>query len=338
MSEMQFHPVSEIFPAMADAEFDALVADIRANGLQEPIHTMGNQIVDGRHRYRACLQAEVEPQFVSVPEGTDVNALVISLNLRRRHLSESQRAMVAARLATLAPGRPTLNPANLPDFQTHVTLTQVQAADALNVSERLVRHAKLVQTDGVPELAKAVDSGAIAVSTAADLSQLPDQIQRETLSRSPDEIRVIARDVKTRIQSAGVCGPSAVRIFDRVAQEQGLSGIEQIAVVGVIKAEAPVLPTPSQAKRIAIEGVADLLVLATDGCYHRAPSDPEENARMRRWLDLREGLEGLAKVSFSPEVALSSIPSYQQQHVTAWLASAVPFLNQLNSLWSQHHA
>ena len=129
-----------------------------------------------------------------------------------------------------------------------------------------------------------------------------------------------------------------MRIFDQVAQEQGLSGIDQVAVVHVIKADAPVLPTPSQAKRIAIEGEPGLLVLATDGHYHAAPGDPLENVRMQRWLDLREGLEPLARVTFSPEMAYSSIPAYQHQHVTAWLASAVPFLNQLNSLWSQHHA
>lgn len=334
MSEMQFHPVSGLFPEMSEAEFDALVADIRANGLREPMHVQEGSIVDGRHRYRACLAAGVEPRFVQVPDDIDLNALVISLNLHRRHLDESQRSTIAARIANMRQGQRT----DLQPFANLQKVSLAQAADMLNVSPRSVAHASRLLEDGIPELIAAVDRGEIVVSTAADLSRLPADTQRETLRRSPDEIRVIARDVKTRIQSAGVCGPSAVRIFDRVAQEQGLSGIEQIAVVGVIKAEAPVLPTPSQAKRIAIEGVADLLVLATDGCYHRAPSDPEENARMRRWLDLREGLEGLAKVSFSPEVALSSIPSYQQQHVTAWLASAVPFLNQLNSLWSQHHA
>ena len=104
MEQLKFHPVSEIFPSMPPAEFDALVADITANGLREPIHVMGNSVVDGRHRYRACLQAGVEPQFVVVPDGTDLNALVISLNLRRRHLDESQRAMVAARLANLPLG------------------------------------------------------------------------------------------------------------------------------------------------------------------------------------------------------------------------------------------
>lgn len=334
MEQLQFHPVSEIFPGMPEAEFDALVADIKANGLHEPIHVMAGSIIDGRHRYRACLQAGVEPQFIEVPDGADLNGLVISLNLRRRHLSESQRAMVAARLANMRQGRRTdIEPsAYLPEVSQH------QAAQTLNVSERSLRHAKSVLSDGVPELMQAVDQGALAVSVAADLAQLPAETQQDVLTRTPEEIRAIARDVKDRIQAAGVCGPTAVRIFDAVTGEQELGGAEQLAVVEAIKAQTPALPTPTQARRIACEGAPGLLVLATDGRYHSAPSDEQDNTRMQQWLRLREGLEPLGTVPFTPEIALSAIPAYQEKNVTAWLASAVTFLNQLNLLWSQHHA
>ena len=101
MVEMKFHPVCELFPAMQEKEFAALVADIAQNGLREPIHVMGQAIIDGRHRYRACQATGVEPRFVEVADNADLYALVISLNLHRRHLSESQRAMVAARLTII---------------------------------------------------------------------------------------------------------------------------------------------------------------------------------------------------------------------------------------------
>ena len=330
MEQLKFHPVSEIFPSMPPAEFDALVADITANGLREPIHVMGNSVVDGRHRYRACLQAGVEPQFVVVPDGTDLNALVISLNLRRRHLDESQRAMVAARLANLPVGS-----------NQHAQIcapSQDSAAEMLNVSRRTVQHARAVLEHGAPELATAVDSGVIAVSSAAALSRLTVYAQQAVLSRTPQEIRAIAQDVGNRIQSAGVVGQSAVRIFDEVAQEAGLDGAHQLAVVQVLKDQATPLPTPVEAKRIASEGAKGLLVLGSDGCYHTAPGDPDENARMQQWLNLREGLEPLAKLKFSANEAFASIPLYQQKNVTDWLSSAVPYLNQLNSLWSQAHA
>lgn len=117
MKAMQFHPVSELFPEMPEKEFATLVADIQQNGLCEPIRVAGSAIVDGRHRYRACLLAQVEPRYVEIDQRADLNALVISLNLHRRHLSESQRAMVAARLANMRQGRRTdLEPsANLPE-------------------------------------------------------------------------------------------------------------------------------------------------------------------------------------------------------------------------------
>ena len=330
MEQLKFHPVSEIFPSMPPAEFDALVADITANGLREPIHVMGNSVVDGRHRYRACLQAGIEPQFVVVPDGTDLNALVISLNLRRRHLDESQRAMVAARLANLPLGS-----------NQHAQIcapSQDSAAEMLNVSRRTVQHARAVLEHGAPELATAVDSGVIAVSSAAALSRLTVYAQQAVLSRTPQEIRAIAQDVGNRIQSAGVVGQSAVRIFDEVAQATGLDGAQQLAVVQVLKDQATPLPTPMEAKRIASEGAKGLLVLGSDGCYHTAPGDPDENARMQQWLNLREGLEPLAKLKFSANEAFASIPLYQQKNVTDWLSSAVPYLNQLNSLWSQAHA
>ena len=330
MEPLKFHPVSEIFPSMPQAEFDALVADITANGLREPIHIMGDSVVDGRHRYRACLQAGVEPQFVVVPDGSDLNALVISLNLRRRHLDESQRAMVAARLANLPLGS-----------NQHAQIcapSQDSAAEMLNVSRRTVQHARAVLEHGAPELATAVDSGVIAVSSAAALSRLTVDAQQAVLSRTPQEIRAIAQDVGNRIQSAGVVGQSAVRIFDEVAQATGLDGAQQLAVVQVLKDQATPLPTPMEAKRIASEGAKGLLVLGSDGCYHTAPGDPDENARMQQWLNLREGLEPLAKLKFSADEAFASIPSYQQKNVTDWLSSAVPYLNQLNSLWSQAHA
>ena len=330
MEQLKFHPVSEIFPSMPQAEFDALVADITANGLREPIHIMGDSVVDGRHRYRACLQAGVEPQFVVVPDGTDLNALVISLNLRRRHLDESQRAMVAARLANLPLGS-----------NQHAQIcapSQDSAAEMLNVSRRTVQHARAVLEHGAPELATAVDTGVIAVSSAAALSRLTVDAQQAVLSRTPQEIRAIAQDVGNRIQSAGVVGQSAVHIFDEVAQEAGLDGAQRLAVVQVLKDQATPLPTPVEAKRIASEGAKGLLVLGSDGCYHTAPGDPDENARMQQWLNLREGLEPLAKLKFSADEAFASIPPYQQKNVTDWLSSAVPYLNQLNSLWSQAHA
>lgn len=46
----------------------------------------------------------------------------------------------------------------------------------------------------------------------------------------------------------------------------------------------------------------------------------------------------VATVPFPVDTALSAIPAYQHKNVSTWLSQAVPYLNQLNHLWSQHHA
>jgi hypothetical protein len=100
--------------------------------------------------------------------------------LKRRHLTESQRAMVAASLANMPHGgdRKSANQAaNLPLDRTHVAehtqicgTSQSDAAELLNVSERTVANAAKVKTEGAPELIQAVQSGVVSVSAAADVA------------------------------------------------------------------------------------------------------------------------------------------------------------------------
>lgn len=190
---MRFHPLADLFPLMQGREFDELVADIKAHGLREPITTLDGMILDGRNRWRACEAAGVNPALVEY-EGEDPLGWVVSLNLHRRHLDESQRSMVAAKIATIGHGgdRKSDQAANLP------VETQARAAELLNVSERTVRSARRVVDHGAPELVQAVESGKVSVSAAADVAELPKAEQTEIVARGEREILDAAKQIRSQ--------------------------------------------------------------------------------------------------------------------------------------------
>jgi N6-adenosine-specific RNA methylase IME4/ParB-like chromosome segregation protein Spo0J len=183
------HPAANLFPMLPDAELRALADDIKANGLQQPIVMYGAHLLDGRNRWRACEMAGVEIKLRDW-QGTQDQALrfVISLNLNRRHLDESQRAMVAARIATMRRG----------DNQ-HAQIcatSRSSAAELLSVAERSVTDARKVIDKGTPELAAAVDAGRVAVSTAALIADEPQEQQRELVARGEKEILARAKELR----------------------------------------------------------------------------------------------------------------------------------------------
>jgi hypothetical protein len=169
---LAFHPFSNLFPMMEGDDFAEMVADIKANGQQMAIMLLDGEILDGRSRYRACIEAGVEPRYEEYIGSAPLD-YVLSLNLVRRHLNESQRAMTAAKLATMPHGgdRRSDQAVNLP------LVSQTAAAGMLHVSERLLRLAKLAREKGVPELAHRVERGEVAVSLAAKVAQLPEEQQ-----------------------------------------------------------------------------------------------------------------------------------------------------------------
>jgi len=174
-TELQVHPlVRDLFPPMDDAAFEDFVADIKANGQHEPVTMFEDAILDGFHRYKACQRLGIEPNF-TVYTGDDPVAYVVSLNLRRRQLKESQRAVVAAKLATLRDGQ---RKSGAPIGAA----SQDEAADLLNVGRRTVQRAREVLDQGAPELVQAVARGDVSVSAAAEVASLPEPEQREVLA------------------------------------------------------------------------------------------------------------------------------------------------------------
>lgn len=95
---MKFHRLARYFPVLEGEDFDLLVESIRKNGQREPIVTHEGQILDGINRWRACQKLGIEPEYRELPEGTDPLQYVVDMNIRRRHMDASQRAMLATEM------------------------------------------------------------------------------------------------------------------------------------------------------------------------------------------------------------------------------------------------
>lgn len=175
---MKFHPYAEIFPLIEGDDFDSLVADIKANGLRDPIWTYDERILDGRNRYLACKAAGVKPQYREY-EGDDALAFVVSLNVQRRHLTTAQRAMAAAKVATLAKGSN--------QHTARAVSSQSEAADKFDVSPDSIQRARKVVERGSKALQEAVESGEVPLKKAAAVVDLPKKEQLKAAKAKPEK-------------------------------------------------------------------------------------------------------------------------------------------------------
>lgn len=205
---LTFHHFADLFPLIEGAEFDALAADIQANGLRDKIVLHGGQILDGRNRYRAGVAGGTVPSdgqgpcfriFDQAVDG-DALAFVLSKNLSRRHLNESQRAMVAARLADMRQGERT----DLAGPSANLRkVAQTEAASKLNVSPRLVTSARTVQEKGSAKLRHAVDTGKLPASAAAQAARLPAEEQDAIAERAEaGEANAVRTQIKQGVRAA----------------------------------------------------------------------------------------------------------------------------------------
>lgn len=213
----EYHPLANIFPLIEGQAYKDLMSDVMKHGVREPVWLYEGKILDGRNRYRAATAMGARVEFREY-EGADAVGFVISLNLHRRHLTESQRAAVAAKLANMVVGGKEANSANLPDCSQ---ISQAKAAEMLNVSERSVRAAAKVMHDGDDDLIHAVERGEVAVSAAAKVAELPKAEQKVIVQEGrTKEVAATARYV-----AKPKTGPKADAIREelKAAKERGVS-------------------------------------------------------------------------------------------------------------------
>jgi len=225
--DLKAHPAADLFPLMGDDELLTLAHDIEQNGQNHPITLVGDLVLDGRNRLRACELIGLEPKFEQLREGRSPVAFVISENLRRRNLDESQRALLGARAQSMfeedaakrkaatqfkqnaskavSGGNSLPVPANLPEPQEGGE-SREKAAELVNVSARSVQHASKVLEQGVLELVQAVEAGTVKVSVASVLAGAPKEEQLAVLARGKKGVREEVAKMRKVKKGKGVKG------------------------------------------------------------------------------------------------------------------------------------
>lgn len=190
--DMPAHEVANLFRMMDATEYEGLLRDIQANGLREPIWTLDGTILDGRNRYKACQELNIRPATREYTGPTDIASLVafvMSLNLQRRHLSSSQRSMLALDVEKLlAAELERQRREKISHYrQTGETVeifppspkAREQAAAITGTNGRYVSDAKKVATQA-PELVNLVRDGTLTIPDATELIKY-DEGTRATL-------------------------------------------------------------------------------------------------------------------------------------------------------------
>ncbi|MER6303068.1 ParB/RepB/Spo0J family partition protein [Kitasatospora sp. NPDC001539] len=149
---MKIHPSAAQYPMLPEHELHDLAQDIKESGLLMPIVLDPDGVLlDGRNRLAACELAGIEPRFTAYT-GTDQNEYILSSNLRRRHLSEGQRAMVHAMFLSVS-GH---------SLRTHAKLHQFSRT-RLSLANTVLKHAA--------DLAEKVRDGKLPLDAAADIAR-----------------------------------------------------------------------------------------------------------------------------------------------------------------------
>lgn len=214
----ELHPLCTLFPRLSGAEFDALRDDIKANGLRTPIVLHGGMILDGGNRYRACVEAGVEPVFTEFDGGSLVS-FVLSANLHRRHMSAGQQAAIVASAQDWAKAQPAHRPAE----------KECNVAPLTTVADRASQSGASVRTQKMADKVAKADP-ALAVRVAHGEVSLPkavEQIEGKKAKSAP-EPAVEADDAPDIVQELEFAH----------AEIEKLTGEIQAAEADDLKAEA----------------------------------------------------------------------------------------------------
>ena len=197
---VKYHPIADVWPMMQEDQLQELAADIKKNGLIQPVWLYQGMILDGRNRWAACKIAGVDPKTKEYT-GDEPTCFAVSLNDRRRHMNKGSLAAVAAELepffaedarrryeATV--GRPKKSVAILPQVIERQPKAREEAARVHGVSPRYVQDAKKIMVES-PEVFERLKAGKMTLQDA----------KREVAKKPTDDWRKDERERQAKVNA-----------------------------------------------------------------------------------------------------------------------------------------
>lgn len=191
---IEVHPIAMRIPEMPPDQYDRLKADIKKNGLREPITLYGGKVLDGRHRDRACNETGVLPRYKDWDCKGDVVDFVKSMNLSRRHLTISQLSMIGVDLLPICEEQAAerMNAGGVAPACAKGKAAE-HAAKAVGVSTRSIETAKKVNGEASPKVRESVRSGKMSLNAAAKTIKAPKKPKPCNASQVEEAYRKLVR-------------------------------------------------------------------------------------------------------------------------------------------------
>ncbi len=215
---------------MLPEDFDRLRDDIDKNGLRQKPVRLGDMLIDGQNRVLACKQLGREIEFEEYKgdtSDTGIAAYIISVNLRRRHLSPVQRAAIGANLlpyyAQKAHERKVALEKNFSEQELGRASKQVGAIVCVN-EKYVERAAKVKQSD--PELFERMVSGSVTMAEVEKELLLKAPSNKKPKDDEPKEEKMCRFYVPLDTKSVcAIWGMDAEAVFEmkELAKSNGLS-------------------------------------------------------------------------------------------------------------------
>ena len=214
-STLTRHELSAVFGDMPEQDYQSLLESIRSDGIMdEVIRLIGDEVLDGWHRYRAARELNLIRTLRFQQWDTredydgDPAAFVLARNIERRHLTPGQRAQIVVSFADRFD-----HGGDRSNVPSGTLKNRKELAEKANVGERTISRAVAVEKAGKSEAVITGEKSASEVlkereaeNAEKDLEEAREEVQasRRAMWNARDETGLTSHSTPDEFQCAAL--------------------------------------------------------------------------------------------------------------------------------------